>query len=86
MEARVAKLEADMAHALTRLDDLKAVPVDVATIKERLSHLPTKEEAKSLVETSIDKAGTRIQRNIGIGGTLLTILIALASNWSKIFS
>lgn len=43
MEARVAKLEADMDHVKRSLDRLADVPADLATLKERTSHLPTKD-------------------------------------------
>lgn len=42
MEARVAVLEAHVEHIRGELAKLAGVPTDVATLKERVSHLPGK--------------------------------------------
>lgn len=42
MEARIAKLEAHMEHVRDDLAKLQGIPVDVATLKSDVSHLPTK--------------------------------------------
>ncbi len=43
MEARVAKLEAQMEHVVGELGKLAAVPADIAGMKSDISHLPTKD-------------------------------------------
>ncbi|MBB3940717.1 tetrahydromethanopterin S-methyltransferase subunit G [Novosphingobium fluoreni] len=76
MEARLAKLEAQMEHVHKDLAKLAVLPVDVATIKERLVHLPTKDEARNTLDSALDRAGAKTQRGvgliIGIGGLLIT--------------
>lgn len=42
MEARVAKLEAHMEHVRSDISKLADVPADLATLKERITHLPSK--------------------------------------------
>lgn len=42
MEPRVAKLEAHMEHVRAELAKLSTMPVEIATVKERVSHLPSK--------------------------------------------
>jgi hypothetical protein len=42
MEARVAKLEAHVDHIRADLGKLGAVPTDLAVLKTRVDHLPTK--------------------------------------------
>jgi hypothetical protein len=42
MEARVAKLEAHMEHVRGELAKLASLPVEVATIKTKVEHLPGK--------------------------------------------
>jgi hypothetical protein len=42
MEARIAKLEADMEHVKKSIDRLVDVPTKLAVLEERVSHLPGK--------------------------------------------
>ncbi|WP_313534354.1 hypothetical protein [Sphingomonas sp.] len=42
MEPRVAKLEAHMENVRAELGKLSTVPADLATLKERVAHLPSK--------------------------------------------
>ncbi len=42
MEPRIAKLEAHMEHVRAELAKLAAVPVDIATLKTKVEHLPGK--------------------------------------------
>lgn len=42
MEARVAKLEAHVEHIRAELAKLSAMPTDLAVLKTRVDHLPTK--------------------------------------------
>jgi len=42
MEARVAKLEAHMEHIREDVGRLKDVPVELAALKTKVDHLPTK--------------------------------------------
>lgn len=42
MEPRVAKLEAHMENVRAELGKLSSVPADLATLKERVAHLPSK--------------------------------------------
>lgn len=53
MEPRIAKLEAQMESVRTELGRLAPVPVDVATIKENLRHLPTKGFVVTTTSTAI---------------------------------
>lgn len=74
MEARVAKLEALMEGVRADLGKLSDVPADLAGVKERLNHLPTKIEAKKDLDDAVDKLGTRVQRMVTIAGTLVGIV------------
>lgn len=74
MEARVAKLEALMTSVQTELGKLSTLPVDMAGVKERLNHLPTKAESKKDLDDAIDKLGTRVQRMVTIAGSLVGIV------------
>lgn len=42
MEARVAKLEAHVEHIRSELAKLSGMPTDLAVLKTRVDHLPTK--------------------------------------------
>lgn len=42
MEPRIAKLEAHMEHVRAELAKLATVPVDIATLKTKVEHLPGK--------------------------------------------
>ena len=42
MEPRLAVLEAEMKHVKENLAKLGSVPTDLATLKERIAHLPGK--------------------------------------------
>ncbi|QPI73906.1 hypothetical protein [Sphingobium sp. Cam5-1] len=42
MEARVAKLEAHVEHIRSELGKLSTLPMDMAVLKTRVDHLPTK--------------------------------------------
>lgn len=53
MEPRIAKLEAQMESVRADLGRLSPVPVDVATIKENLRHLPTKGFVVTTTTTAI---------------------------------
>lgn len=74
MEARVAKLEALMEGVRADLGKLSDVPADLAGVKERLNHLPTKIEAKKDLDDAIDKLGARVQRMVTIAGALVGIV------------
>jgi tetrahydromethanopterin S-methyltransferase subunit G len=77
MEPRIAKLEAQVAAVQVDLAKLAGVPVDVATMKERLSHIPTKVEMKGDIESAVDKAAARVQRTVAIVGGAVGLLVAL---------
>lgn len=82
MEPRIAKLEASMDHVKAELAKLASVPIDVATIKERLNHIPTTSEMTAAIESAVDRIGTRTQRIVGIAtaGVGATVgLITLAA-------
>lgn len=42
MEARIAVLENDVKHIKSALDRLADLPTEMAVLKERVRHLPTK--------------------------------------------
>ena len=42
LQARVAKIEAHLEHLRADLDKLRDVPVKLAVLEERVTHLPTK--------------------------------------------
>ncbi len=65
-----------MEHVIAELGKLSGLPADLATIKERFSHLPTKAEAKADIDAAIDRAGARTQRVIAIVGGLVTLAVA----------
>ena len=81
MEPRIAKLEASMDYVKAELAKLSAVPVDVATIKERLNHIPTTSEMSAAIDSAVEKMGVRTQRIVGIatagvGATVAVITLA----------
>ena len=84
MEPRIAKLEAHMEQVRSELTKLSSVPVDVAAMKERLSHLPTKVEMKLDVDTAIDRSGSRTQRTIAIASAAVTIAVAAMNYLPKL--
>ena len=84
MEARIAKLEALMDGVRTDLAKLSSVPSDVATIKERLSHLPTKIDVREDIDKAVDRAGTRMQRTVGITGGLVAVAVAAVNYLPKL--
>lgn len=85
LEPRLAKLEAQMEAVRADLSKLTAVPADVATIKERLSHLPTRLDVKNDVDSAVDRAGTRTQRTILLAGSIIGMIVAILANWTRIF-
>jgi hypothetical protein len=66
MESRVARLESDMEHVKKGLDRLADVPAQLATLTERVSHLPTK-----------DELGDKLRNWILIGAALTGALVGL---------
>lgn len=85
MEPRIAKLEAHMDNVRAELAKLAALPADMATIKERLSHLPTTADVKSEIATAIDRAGGKTQRTVAITGGLVTLAVAAINYGPKLF-
>jgi hypothetical protein len=77
MEARVAKLEAHMEHVRGELAKLAQMPVEIAAIKERQGHLPTKDEARKMLDDGIERLGSRVQRAVTIVGGAVTLLLGL---------
>lgn len=63
MEARLAKLEAHMEHVLADVSKLSAIPAEIATLTERVSHLPTK-----------DELGTKLRNYLVVAGIIFTII------------
>lgn len=86
MEPRIAVLEADMKHVKAQLDKLAGVPSDLATLKERTSHLPTKAEMQKDIEAQLDRSAGRVQRTIGITGGLVTLAVAAINYLPKLIS
>lgn len=76
MEPRVAKLEAHMEHVRSELGKLAGVPADLATVKERTGHLPTKAEMQSEVSAQMERLGSRLQRQFTITGAIFTGILA----------
>lgn len=75
MEPRIARLESDMEHvkkAIERIDgklgDITTLKVDVATLKERVAHLPTK-----------DELGTKLRTYFTIAVSVIGVMIAGAT-------
>jgi hypothetical protein len=62
MEPRIAKLEAHMEQVKDSLAKLSDVPSDLATLKERSTHLATKLEVSDMGNS----IGARVQRNMYI--------------------
>lgn len=77
MEARIAKLEANMQHVQAELAKLATVPVDVASVKERLQHLPTHAEVRDTLDDGLEKLGTSVQRTVVITASVMTILLGI---------
>ncbi|RXZ35468.1 hypothetical protein EO081_07575 [Sphingomonas desiccabilis] len=76
MEPRIAKLEAQVAAIHSDLGRLTGVPVDLATVKERISHVPTRVEVKTDIEAAVDKAAARVQRTVAIVGGVVSLVVA----------
>lgn len=76
MEARVAKLEAHMEHVRAELAKLAPMPADLATVKERQQHLPTKDEVRATIDAATDRLATKVQRQVTITGAIITVVIA----------
>ena len=77
MEPRIATLEAHMEQVKESLGKLASVPEDLATLKERTSHLSTKAELHTEITTQLDRLGTRLQRQVVITGSIFTAILAL---------
>lgn len=71
MEARVARLESDVAHLVKQVDkidarlcvvegDVGTIKIDVAVLKERVSHLPTKGWMVNIMVIALTIIGTLI--------------------------
>jgi tetrahydromethanopterin S-methyltransferase subunit G len=86
MEARVSKLEALVEGVRADLAKLATVPADVATVKERLSHLPTKIEVRDDIDKAMERAGTRMQRTVGVTGALVAIAVAAINYLPKLLT
>lgn len=86
MEPRVAKLEAHMEQVRAELTKLAEVPVDVASIKERLQHLPTKEDVRVMLDTQLGLVGTRVQRTVMIVGGFATLLVGVIGILLKLWT
>jgi hypothetical protein len=71
MEARLAKLEAQMEHVQADLAKLASVPVDVAIIK---SDMVTKDYLNSAFEK-------HLRWTLGIVGLMLTVATAINKLW-----
>ena len=84
MEPRLAKLEAQMEAVRADLARLALLPADVASIKERLTHLPTRHEAKNDIKAAVDRAGTRTQRTILILGSVIAMAFPFLTNLPKL--
>lgn len=80
MEARIARLEASMDFVKAELNKLSGVPVELARLSERVSHLPTKSD----VDAAIDRAGARTQRTMAIVGGLVTVAVAAINYLPKL--
>lgn len=63
MEERLARLEVHMEHVRADLSKLADVPASLATLTERVAHLPTKEEL-----------GTKLRNYLGIAGAVFAII------------
>lgn len=84
MEPRIAKLEAHMENVRSELSKLATVPADLAALKERSSHLPTKAEVKADLDSAVDRLGTRIQRQVGIVGAIVAVAVSAVTIGSKL--
>ena len=86
MESRIAKLEASMDHVKSELSKLSTLPVDVATIKERLNHVPTSSEMSAAIEAAVERIGSRTQRVVGIAAASLGALVGIITLAAKLIS
>lgn len=84
MEARVAKLEAHVEHIRSDLAKLAPVPAELAAVRERLNHLPTKIDVKLDVDGAVDRSASRVQRTVAIVGGAVTIAIAAINYLPKL--
>ena len=74
MEARIAVLEAHMENVRDEIRKLANVPADLATLKEKLEHVPTKTDLHSL-ESELTK---KMQIYLGLVGALIVICATVA--------
>lgn len=84
MEGRIAKLEANMEHVRSELAKLATVPADLATVKERTAHMPTKADVLVAVDTAIEKAAVKTQRTTMLVGAAITIVLGLINIGSRL--
>src|SRR4051794_4000330 len=66
MEARLAKLEAQMEHVQADLTKLGPVPADVSALRVTVDNLPTKDYVS-------DAFKTHLHYTLGIVGAMITI-------------
>ena len=76
MEARIARLEAAMDFVKAELGKLSGLPVEVAKLSERMTHMPTRFEVRADIDSAVDRAAARTQRTVAIVGGLVTVAIA----------
>lgn len=60
MEARVAKLEAHVEHIRDDLGKLAGVPIDLATLKTRVDHLPSKGFIVTVITAGVAAIGALV--------------------------
>ena len=86
MEPRVAKLEAHVEHIRAEIGKLAPMPADLAAVRERLQHLPTKDEVKGAIDAATDRLGTRVQRTVAVIVGLAGLVLAGITAALRIYS
>ena len=84
MEARIARLEAAMDFVKSELGKLSGVPVELARLTERVSHMPTRFEVRADIDAAVDRAASRTQRTVAVAGGLVTLAVAAMNYLPKL--
>ncbi len=84
MEARIARLEAGMDFVKSELSKLSGLPVELARLSERVTHMPTRLEVRADIDAAVDRAAARTQRTVAVAGGLVTLAVAAMNYLPKL--
>ena len=84
MEARIARLEASMDFVKAELNKLSGLPVEVAKLSARVTHMPSRFEVRAAIDAAVDRAAARTQRTVAVVGGLVTVATAAINYFPKL--